>query len=274
MASYTVKSGDTLSSIASRLRTTVTALKNANGITNTNVIRVGRVLQYGGGASSSGGGRSSVSSGSGTRLVVFAVKAATNDFFTSPSSYEQTVKQALNNAGYSVPSVIITADSYFSSGLTMEIQMNVLAQHKAEQIRQQLASVLSGLKDNNTILPDDYSFYNVQVGILQDNATITVTQTGGESNTSNTSSSGSKSGNSVNKEENTDKAASGRGSGLTGFWNDIASKGIFGTFFGATSSVFFGEPIIGGIPNVILYGVAGYLAYDKLIADKRSGRNR
>ena len=42
---YTVKSGDTLYSIATRYKTTVAALAKANNITNTNVLRVGQVLK-------------------------------------------------------------------------------------------------------------------------------------------------------------------------------------------------------------------------------------
>lgn len=41
---YTVQAGDTLYRIAARYGTTVTAIANANGITNTNLIRVGQVL--------------------------------------------------------------------------------------------------------------------------------------------------------------------------------------------------------------------------------------
>lgn len=42
---YTVKSGDTLYSIATRYKTTVAAIAKANNITNTNAIRVGQVLK-------------------------------------------------------------------------------------------------------------------------------------------------------------------------------------------------------------------------------------
>jgi LysM repeat protein len=44
LARYTVKSGDTLSLIAARFGVTVKALADANGITNTRLIRVGQVL--------------------------------------------------------------------------------------------------------------------------------------------------------------------------------------------------------------------------------------
>ena len=43
--SYTVKSGDNLSSIASRFGTTVNAIVSLNGLANANSIRVGQVLQ-------------------------------------------------------------------------------------------------------------------------------------------------------------------------------------------------------------------------------------
>lgn len=42
---YTVKSGDTLSGIAARYGTTVSAIASLNGITNTNLIYVGQVLK-------------------------------------------------------------------------------------------------------------------------------------------------------------------------------------------------------------------------------------
>ena len=44
MATYTVQTGDTLFSIASRFGTTVEALVEANNITNPDLIRVGQVL--------------------------------------------------------------------------------------------------------------------------------------------------------------------------------------------------------------------------------------
>jgi LysM repeat protein len=49
---YTVKSGDTLSKIAAKFKTTVAALAALNGIQNVNVIRVGQVLKISGGGSS------------------------------------------------------------------------------------------------------------------------------------------------------------------------------------------------------------------------------
>ncbi len=42
---YTVRSGDTLSRIASRFGVSVQAIAQANGITNVNLIRVNQVLQ-------------------------------------------------------------------------------------------------------------------------------------------------------------------------------------------------------------------------------------
>jgi LysM repeat protein len=42
---YTVKSGDTLWGIASKLGVSATALAELNGITNANLLRVGQVLK-------------------------------------------------------------------------------------------------------------------------------------------------------------------------------------------------------------------------------------
>jgi lysozyme len=44
-ATYTVKSGDNLTKIASRYGTTVNALVTLNGIKNANLINVGQVLK-------------------------------------------------------------------------------------------------------------------------------------------------------------------------------------------------------------------------------------
>ncbi len=67
MTSYTIRSGDTLSSIAARYHTSVGALAQANGISNPNVIYAGRVITVPDGYSSqpavsgNGGGNSAVS---------------------------------------------------------------------------------------------------------------------------------------------------------------------------------------------------------------------
>ncbi|MEQ1786632.1 MAG: LysM peptidoglycan-binding domain-containing M23 family metallopeptidase, partial [Acidimicrobiales bacterium] len=55
---YTVRAGDTLSSVAQKLGTTVSALVAANGITNPNSVTVGRTLKVPAGGS--GGGASIV----------------------------------------------------------------------------------------------------------------------------------------------------------------------------------------------------------------------
>ncbi len=62
---YTVRSGDTLFSIALRFGVTVSALANANGITNTNLIFVGQRLTI---PTGSGGVSSGASSGTGTSV--------------------------------------------------------------------------------------------------------------------------------------------------------------------------------------------------------------
>lgn len=59
MSTYRIRSGDTLSGIAARYRTTVAALASANGIRNPNLIRAGATLRIPGASSpapSTGGG--------------------------------------------------------------------------------------------------------------------------------------------------------------------------------------------------------------------------
>lgn len=52
---YTVRAGDTLSSIARRFGTTVQAIQAANGIANPNSVAIGRVLKIPGGGTGGGG---------------------------------------------------------------------------------------------------------------------------------------------------------------------------------------------------------------------------
>ena len=66
---YTVKAGDTLSSIASSYNTTTAALASANGISNANLIYVGQVLKVTGTSSSTSTTTSSTSSTSGSYTV-------------------------------------------------------------------------------------------------------------------------------------------------------------------------------------------------------------
>ncbi len=66
---YTVKAGDTLSSIASSYNTTTAALASANSISNTNLIYVGQVLKVTGTSSSTSTTTSSTSSTSGSYTV-------------------------------------------------------------------------------------------------------------------------------------------------------------------------------------------------------------
>ncbi|HEX4902066.1 MAG TPA: LysM peptidoglycan-binding domain-containing M23 family metallopeptidase [Acidimicrobiales bacterium] len=67
-SAYTVRVGDTLASIASRHGTTVSAIAAANGISNPNLIVIGRSLQIAGGAAPAGGG-GSTSGGGGPQLA-------------------------------------------------------------------------------------------------------------------------------------------------------------------------------------------------------------
>ena len=55
--SYTVHSGDTLSAIATRYHTSVSALAKLNHISNPNRISVGQVIKLPGGGTATGCGR-------------------------------------------------------------------------------------------------------------------------------------------------------------------------------------------------------------------------
>lgn len=67
MSLYTIRSGDTLSSIAARYRTTVAALAQANGIANPNVIYAGRTLRIPDGFSATPASPVNLSGGGGAQ---------------------------------------------------------------------------------------------------------------------------------------------------------------------------------------------------------------
>lgn len=82
MAAYTIRSGDTLSGLAARFKTTVSALAQANGIQNPNLIYAGRTLQIPGGSSgqapSGGGGGGTYTVRSGDTLSGIAGRHGTS----------------------------------------------------------------------------------------------------------------------------------------------------------------------------------------------------
>lgn len=68
-ATYTVKSGDTLSGIASRNSISLSALLKANGLTSTSIIYPGQSLKLSGSASSESGTVSTAASGNSGQLI-------------------------------------------------------------------------------------------------------------------------------------------------------------------------------------------------------------
>lgn len=91
---YTVKSGDTLSGIAQKYGTTVSALAQLNGIQNPNVIYAGQVLKISGNSSSTG------SSGG-----VYTVKSG-DTLSGIAQRYGTTVSALVNKNGIKNPDVI------------------------------------------------------------------------------------------------------------------------------------------------------------------------
>ena len=68
-AAYSVATGDTLSGIAERHGISVTALADANGLDNPNLIRIGQVLEIPGGGSTGGGDGAASSAPGGNHTV-------------------------------------------------------------------------------------------------------------------------------------------------------------------------------------------------------------
>ena len=84
---YTVRAGDTLSSIAARFGTTFQSLASINGISNANVIEVGQVLRLGGPAvAAPTGGASLASAPIATAPAAPTATAPSTDTVTAPAA--------------------------------------------------------------------------------------------------------------------------------------------------------------------------------------------
>ncbi|WP_255546623.1 LysM peptidoglycan-binding domain-containing protein [Glaciihabitans sp. dw_435] len=81
---YTIKSGDTVTSIAKKFGVTVQSILSGNGMTASTIIYAGRVLTIGGAAASSGstgstgGGTTIAPAGTGTRVTPLSPEMKTN----------------------------------------------------------------------------------------------------------------------------------------------------------------------------------------------------
>jgi LysM repeat protein len=128
MASYQIKSGDTLSALAAKFGTTVQALAQANGISNPNLIKAGATLTIPSGAS---GTTSSSSTGSSLQSQLDAAKTAVQGLQTglnsstgqtyTPAQYTQAVTDKLGSnlpAGSSVADIENAFATGDWSGLT------------------------------------------------------------------------------------------------------------------------------------------------------------
>ncbi|MEK1298528.1 LysM peptidoglycan-binding domain-containing protein [Limosilactobacillus fermentum] len=93
---YTVKSGDTLSSIASSYNTTTSTLTSLNNLSNPNLIYVGQVLKVAGSSTSISTSTSSSSASQATTSGTYTVKAG--DTLSSIASSYNTTTAALASA--------------------------------------------------------------------------------------------------------------------------------------------------------------------------------
>ena len=94
---YTVKSGDTLSSIASSYNTTTSTLTSLNNLSNPNLIYVGQVLKVAGSSTSVSTSTSSSSASQATTSGTYTVKAG-DTFSSIASSYNTTAALASANS--------------------------------------------------------------------------------------------------------------------------------------------------------------------------------
>lgn len=100
---YVVRSGDTLSSIASRFGTTTKAIAKANGIRNANVIVIGRTLSIPAGTGA-GGAASGRSSGLPAKLLKHPERVALRPRFEKWAAH------------YGVPADLLEALAWVESG--------------------------------------------------------------------------------------------------------------------------------------------------------------
>ena len=94
---YTVKSGDPLSSIASSYNTTTSTLTSLNNLSNPNLIYVGQVLKVAGSSTSVSTSTSSSSASQATTSGTYTVKAG-DTFSSIASSYNTTTALASANS--------------------------------------------------------------------------------------------------------------------------------------------------------------------------------
>ena len=121
---YTVKKGDTLSEIAAKYKTTVSALAKLNNIKNVNLIYVGQVLIISGATSSTSkpsSSSSSSSSNSSTSTTQTSTMKATVDKFGLQSNTDRTVFATWtwsqsNTASYQVKWYYATGDGIWFVG--------------------------------------------------------------------------------------------------------------------------------------------------------------
>lgn len=123
-SSYTIKAGDTLSSIASRMGTTVAALQQANGIKDANKIFAGDTIQI------TGSGQSSSNSNSATSAIERALSLPTSTEGPEWDAYYARVKGQAN---------------YFSGGKR---------QGDIHNVKSTTYQSVSGKKFNLTVNPD------------------------------------------------------------------------------------------------------------------------
>ena len=117
MATYTIKSGDTLSGIAARFKTTVAKLQAANGISNPNVIYAGRTLNIPDSYSSTPARTNSNGSNNSAVSQTYTVKSG-DTLSGIASRYGTTVSALAARNGIRNPNLIHVGQRLIISGTT------------------------------------------------------------------------------------------------------------------------------------------------------------
>ena len=157
MATYTVKKGDTLSSIAEKYGTTYQEIANANGISNPNMISVGQKLTIGG--SSSGGSSSSKSSSSNTSNKITTSSGFTYDSFKVSDATAQADKDR-QRVESSKPGAYQTSDAVNQAQTLLQQHISNKPSDYQSQWSDKINSTLDAIENR-----EDFS-YNVNSDAL------------------------------------------------------------------------------------------------------------
>lgn len=102
------------------------------------------------------------------RLVVLSGTAQLNLLIRDPFNYESVIKDALVNAGFTINSVRVTQQTFFSNAINITIDSYVNDEFSAEQQRVSVINTLSNITGQSYVYWGSPLLSNVDLSILSD----------------------------------------------------------------------------------------------------------